>query len=707
MYIDQNTSGVEYGLQMIARKNDKPPTFQNGKDTGSNVVLCKRRQKTEKDTERGRCIYPSSDLIQAIKQLGNDRSIIDQISTFSLGFMAFADFCAAMAKRHHRHKMDVLAVDQATLIEHVVHWLCQHSTTLGILFSLLWFIDAFIAAHRKCMEVARQHDKQSILEKDTTYDDMKEWWKGYQGVYFRSVVMQILLLPVGFFVSSYKTILWLFDPIMARDSAVTIMHHTSGTGTIQDESEVFSSTSSISLGFAIIKHISISFARRTNNIVQLQTMDKKRKLVYTLALRGLRHPFRFNQRLRFFFCIVRWIQYLGPLFGTANKLKGNMDNLLSKIKQRRLAAVAAKVRQQHSTSLSGNQLRVHYATLIQKSYRAYATRRRLYFLKALKGEKELIAAIKLQGAFRGALLRARATLNGKLQTLQALKMKEMESLKSNNPAQMSTSERRRMYLLQEELESKAKILINQKLLLRPNTTFAVLWKVMFVVAVVFEISTLAFQPLIARHKDPITGKQLDMEAIMDKKFIPVPVLQRTECIGQSPITLNLFRPIHSLTQVKDAVIQRWHPKRPRPWYCEGSYPRLQAIYINVADFVIHRFLVLVSMVMFVDVYIEFFTGKYDKDSGHLVPPPFFERYIFPGLLLQLMVNPEMDTVAFILSKAAVGLVHHDPVRILRWIVALFYPLFLFLKDCIRDLWVLHVNDQNQNSLQYVYNFIIL
>jgi hypothetical protein len=425
-------------------------------------------------------------------------------------------------------------------------------------------------------------------------------------------------------------------------------------------------------------------------------MNKKRKLFYTLALRGLRHPFRFNRRLRFFFSIVRWIQYLGPLFGTANKLKGNVDNLLSKIKQRRLARVAAKVRQQHCSSLTGNQLRVHYATLIQKTYRAYTTRRQLFFLKALRGETELIAAIKLQSAFRGALMRARATLDEKLQTLQALKVKEIEALKNNNPTQMSTSERRRMYLLQEELESKAKVLINKKLLLRPDTTFAVLWKVMFVIAVIFEISTLAFQPLVAHHKDPTTGQQLDMEAIMDKQFIPVPVHQRAECSGKSPVNLSLSHPIRSLKQLKEMITQRRQPKKPRPWYCDGAYPRFQAIYISAADFVIHRFLVLFSIVMFVDVYIEFFTGMYDKDSGHLVPPPFFERYIFPGLLLQLMVNPEMDTVAFILWKAAIGLIHHDPVRILRWIVALFYPMFLFLKNIVQELWVLYVHDQNQN-----------
>ena len=692
---------------MISRDIQKNSSIRNGKDADgctANAVAPQRRRKYEKDHERSQ----STDFIYEVNQLGHGKSAIDQISAFALGFMALADFCAAMAKRHHHrhHKMETRAVDDpASLLEWIVHWLCEHSTTLSIMFSLIWFIDAFIAAHRKCMEVARQHDKQSILDNDTSYDDVKEWWKGYQGVYFRSIAQQILLLPVGFFISSYNVLLRLFHPVTARESQVTILHHSTGSSTL-DESEVFSTTSSISLGFAIIKHISISVARRTNHLVQLQTMEKSRKLMYTLALRGLRHPFRFNQRIRFFFSIVRWIQYLGPLFGTANKLKGNMDNLLAKIKQRRLAAVAAMVRKQQCRRLSGDQLCVHYAILIQKTFRAYVTRRRLYFIKALRGEKELIAAIKLQSAFRGALLRARATLKEKLQTLQALKIQEMESLKSNNLLKMSTSDRRRMYLLQEELETKARNLINQKLLLRPDTTFAVLWKVMFVVAVIFEISTLAFQPLIARHKDPITGKQLDMEAIMDKKFIPLPVLQQAECIGKSTLSLNLLRPIDSLKQMKDAAIQKFRPKKARPWYCEGPYPRLQAIYIHVADFVIHRFLVLVSIVMFVDVYVEFFTGKYDKDTGHLVPPPFFERYIFPGLFLQLMVNPEMDTVAFLLSKAAIGLVHHDPVRIARWIVAFFFPFFLVLKGGLQALWVLYVKDQNQDSLQYVYSFIV-
>jgi hypothetical protein len=659
--------------------------------------------KSIKTNKRHRDLPSNSnlDIINAINNLDDHRNGVDRIFAVALGFMAFIDFCAAMARRHHQHN---ISIDSTSPYEIVVHWLCEHSNVFGILFSFLWFMDSFLAAQRKSLEMARYYDKQKFLENLSSDDDVKSKtpWRGFRWIFLRTITMQMLLLPVGFFVFLYKCVLYLFKQTTVGDPHITISHHTSGD--LFDETEIFSSTSSISLGFALLKHITITVAQRTNNLAQLQTMEKSKKLAYKLALRGLRHPFRFNKRIRFVLSVVRWIQYIGPLFGTANKLMDNVNNLILKMKQRRLAVIAATIRQKRCRCFTRQELQEYFATLIQKTFRSYITRRRLFFLRVLKGEKDTIAAIKLQDAFRRALLRSRANINEKLRMLLELKSQERESM--NHPNKMSISERRRMYQLQVELESEAKLLINQRLLLRPNTVFAITWKIMFVVAVLFEISTLALQPILARHKDPTTGKQLDMEAIMDKKFIPIPVLNQTECIGKIPLNLKLSQPMDSLKQIKEAVLFRWKTYNPRPWYCEGYYPRLQAIYIYLADFAIHRFLVLVSIIMFFDVYVEFFTGVYDKNTGQLLPPPFFKRYIFPGFLFQLIVNPEMDTIAFILSKAVVGVVHHDPIRILRWTVALFYPLFLIVESNVKKLWVLYVRDQNRNSVQYLYRFLI-
>jgi hypothetical protein len=264
-----------------------------------------------------------------------------------------------------------------------------------------------------------------------------------------------------------------------------------------------------------------------------------------------------------------------------------------------------------------------------------------------------------------------------------------------------------MYALQEELELEAQSWINERLLLRPNTTFAVWWKVLFVVAVVFEISALAFQPLWAvRHKDPITGKPLSLEEVLDKKLIPTPVFKLDVCTGRPPMVpmprFNAWHPVQSTRDHVRALIQRarrrlWAPNAkqgPHPWFCQGSYSRLQAVYISLANLAVHHFFVLLSIICFVDVYIEFFTGQYDSRTGKLMPPPFFARWVFPGLLLQLLVNPEMDTVSGIITQSMAGLMYHGPERVVRWTLALFYPTMVNIVRVIRWLWLDYARHQN-------------
>jgi hypothetical protein len=82
-------------------------------------------------------------------------------------------------------------------------------------------------------------------------------------------------------------------------------------------------------------------------------------------------------------------------------------------------------------------------------------------------------AIKMQKAFRASLARARSRIAEKKQELKRLQA-QAEATKTSS---MSDNDRRRMYQLQDELGRQAKELVNRKLILRPNTTFAVTWYV--------------------------------------------------------------------------------------------------------------------------------------------------------------------------------------------------------------------------------------
>ena len=143
--------------------------------------------------------------------------------------------------------------------------------------------------------------------------------------------------------------------------------------------------------------------------------------------------------------------------------------------------------------------------------------------------------------------------------------------------EMNANERRRMYQLQKELEEETRRLINKKLLLRPNTSFAVSWKILFSFAVLFEISVQICQPLLARHKDRRTGKPLDMESILDRKLVPIRVSKLPACKSEKVFRLSFKWPVHSARTIVARILRKeaTKPTRPKPYYCSYTYATLQ------------------------------------------------------------------------------------------------------------------------------------
>jgi len=63
-----------------------------------------------------------------------------------------------------------------------------------------------------------------------------------------------------------------------------------------------------------------------------------------------------------------------------------------------------------------------------------------------------------------------------------------------------------------------------------------------------------------------------------------------------------------------------------------------------------------------------FEGSYDNE-GVLVPKPFIERWIFPGLLFQIMVNPMLSQMLDFLKRLFRFLLFIGLARTARWVFA--------------------------------------
>ena len=616
-----------------------------------------------------------------------DTSVLVRLWYFFLAASALLDFVSCVAERY----VEEDDVSSGSEIHILIQNLRDSRSSFNILFSLLWFVDAFVGASRRRLAASRRRDRRRLLDQDKVEDDDEDWLRQDIRDYYYAIGLQLLLLPVGFYVFCYHVYRKLNDPDV-EDEEIRIVHH-SDKDDIPDEVETFSDHTSICLLLAVMKYLVIEFSTRTGHRIEKYWIAKAWSLGFYVVFRALRNPFRFTRRVRKFLRLVRWAKYLAPLFGTFNKLKGNVSDLAKKYKQHRNAKKARNLRRKLWDELSEEELHDCCARLIQKTWRARQARKRVRLMKIIRGEKETLAALKFQATFRGWLSRTRRALQRKEETLVQLQTQEAESRKKGDKQRMKAGERRRMYVLQEELNDTAREMLNKKMLLRPNTTFAVTWKIMFVVAVIFEITQLALQPILSKYKDEKSGRPSDIETILDNALIPKPVAQWPECI--------LIEPKQKRFPAR--LIARFRrPKpvdpKPLPWFCDSLYAGVQDVYIYAADLCIHQFLVIVGIICFLDVFITFFTGELNRETGTLEPKPLVERWILPGLILQLLVNPQMESVSDVVWESMASLMAFGPVRVFRWAAALFYPACIQVMRWATDHWRAYVSNQNKKHL---------
>lgn len=106
---------------------------------------------------------------------------------------------------------------------------------------------------------------------------------------------------------------------------------------------------------------------------------------------------------------------------------------------------------------------------------------------------------------------------------------------------------------------------------------------------------------------------------------------------------------------------------------------------------------IVSMCSFLDVFITFFTGDIDEKTGLLVPRPFFARWILPGVVLQLIVNPTMKDISRIVKRALTFSNNVGFMRVLHVTFAIF-PVVRAVALCVIDFVFNFVDSENQNVL---------
>ena len=590
----------------------------------------------------------------------------------------------------------------------ILRFLHHNSGYIGLIFSSLCLAEAFMDASRHRDRALMERDRQRLLRiykdendedsinviDDLGYlDDNIDSWMAF---YFR-LFIQLMCLPLGFY--------WLMSKGIFLEAQMDIEGHADQGDrelkeVLRDTYSVNHSDNNLSLGFSIVKNIVgaiMGYAYAKGLVAKRAIFKEVKHYIRKCFGKAIRNPRKFASNLRKILTVLRWVKYLQPIIGATNKLKGNLADLTKKFRQRQKAKIMRKIRRKLFHEMSETERRDYAARKIQSVFRGHQTRRAMRAMNILRGNKEAMAAMKLQKAFKAKLLKARGRIAHKKLEFERLRLKSELAMGQKNKkeqlAEMTPKERRRLYELEEELQLETARLLSQRMLIKPTTKFSVAWKILFCVCILFEITGLLWNPKLKKIKDETTGDALSVHSVVGGYFMPVPISEIPEC--SCPEVAQNWKSKLIL------ALQRQPPVtcEPGPWFCHPPFSTARASYISIVELFIDEFLLLVGLVVFLDVPISFLTGEIDDETGVLRPKPFFKRWILPGLLLQLLVNPKMAPT----SKALWGILQKifdiGPVRVFRWTSAFIYPLFLFLFDFTeRRIWAPFVYEQNHKSI---------
>jgi len=629
----------------------------------------------------------------------------------------------------------LIPVTEDTFIGSAIRFLDENSVFIGIAFSLMWFVHSFVLIRKKRVQSIGRLDRDS-LRVSTGYD-FQEKLKMYRSAWRRyafEVVVQCLLLPLSF----YLIVSYLFvghNAIMddlLDDDEIFNFNFTTANGK-HDEVHSFSAPVGLSAIMVIFQYFGFLFARVTSMALRARIKSIAIKISKRTAKFAIRNPRRFARKLKKFLCVLRWIKYLIPLIATSNKLLGNAMDLRKKRHQHREARAAGKMRKQiwrnRLETLPREKLLPEAALMVQRNFRRRQAKMVAMKLRKALNDAEYRAAQTVQFVFRKRLAEARHKILKKRAEFKMLKENyhnaKNKSGEKGQDNSLSHEEIERMYQLEEELMNQAKEMLNRRMILRPDTRFSVIWKIFFVVCVLFEIATLACSPMLKNYADEKTGEPMRIEDILELHLLPTPVTELEQCgflppglrqskkaqEGEKKGPLQWIRKFPRwLRQLprrnqKDEDISLLESKsegtdvKDKPWYCHKHYATAQGIWISLFKLLLRQFFGFVGIVCFLDVFITFFTGEFHSANGNLIPKPFFTRWILPGIMLQLLVNPQMETVSANVWRLMEYAHHLGLARVVRWIVALFYPLFkFFLYHFIHQIWRPLVKRSNQKKI---------
>ena len=397
------------------------------------------------------------------------------------------------------------------------------------------------------------------------------------------------------------------------------------------------------------------------------------RVVRTLLLWALRHPVAAKRLVGEVRTGVRILKDAIPVIGTANKFKGNVVRWvrLRRIRRRavqRRAAAGRRFREVVKAHASPEELA---RSIIMKHVR------RLRRERLLRRQREVDRAVKQDLKRRQQQRKSSSSSSSSgssspgsssCSVLSSATGAQLEALLAGNlthhmdehSAAMKIQSSWRGYLAKVKVAiarvEHGSLHASEKLLIRPDSRFASIWAAVFVVTIVVEVIKLLTLA---------GGKKGNIEELFQRMAAAVGLVP-DQCLAGNLNTkpkrglLAVGVRLHRLARrgmrgiggrsqgagVSSSAVGGGSDVggfESVPGFCSAAEGDGGDVVASGLILAMHGAALLVETAVFVvatlDVPIRFFIGELDEKNGTLVSKPFFRRWIVPGILIQLLVNP--------------------------------------------------------------------
>lgn len=378
-----------------------------------------------------------------------------------------------------------------------------------------------------------------------------------------------------------------------------------------------------SMAYAILVHLYRNLSTSLQETLEEQGAILERTIKRRLTRFAIFHPRTFLRRYRKVQLAIIWIKYLAPIGAHVmnSNFVGVMVDVLKQWRQGAQEQYQYLRRRSKWMRLNDEARKEVAAVIIQRNFRSYQSRKwmRLVKRQVEKREEEIIMLV--QNAIRKRY---------KVEIEQdECALKELELLQQ-----------------QAEQEQHSK------------------WNRVSSVEGLLNLSAL------------VGPTPLDDEETRKQKYRLREEVQRK--IDSEKQKLMLLRPdstfvLHyQLLYILCAIIETTHLVL-QPWLKEEEQHKTW--FVDTVRHFSRYGHTLVSLVLGLGILIKFFVGEFDNVTGRLLPQSFFSRWIYPGILLHLIVNPSLKEISDIVKRVVLFMLRAGPGRVWRWWILLFLPIW--------------------------------